>query len=319
MATIGIYHMDLWHTLNKAVPNLEAIKIYNYFLNKGDQVLMIGPNDELQRFNYIYFIKDSPTPLGKEASSKLAIENKKLMGYGFFGKVDKLKPEIFNQKLNYACYDKLLYRITNKGDYNNMAKNSLIRVETEDFTDYKPDRNLIFIADNNPTAITAMPDFLLEHKNNHQFKFLFPLRVNSDNIDKFARFESLIKGTLVCNDFTSQTYKEYCYDKHIVFNYERRGNESDNHYIARLLAMGIIIKSYQSTPSIGVNRYSENGIAKSIYQWILQKDWSPFITYYSDNKDIQNYILNAPSEIRLLCKTKPLAINSSTFDLQSYF
>lgn len=58
MATIGLYHMDLWHSV-KAVPNLELMKIYNYFIEKGDRVLMIGPQDELARFNYIYFFKDS--------------------------------------------------------------------------------------------------------------------------------------------------------------------------------------------------------------------------------------------------------------------
>ena len=57
---------------------------------------MVRPQDPLERFNKVFFFKDSKNVLGKEASSKLIIENKTLMGYGFFGKTERLKPEIFN-------------------------------------------------------------------------------------------------------------------------------------------------------------------------------------------------------------------------------
>ena len=145
MSTIGIYHMDLWHG-RKAVPNLELIKLYTYYFNKGDQVVMMRPQDELERFNFIYFFKDSQEPLGKDASNKLIVENKKLMGYGFFGKTDILKPEIFNQQLNYNCYNILSYKLTNKSEYTYMPKSSLIRIETNDFTDFKPDKKRIYIS-----------------------------------------------------------------------------------------------------------------------------------------------------------------------------
>lgn len=317
MATIGLYHMDLWHSV-KAVPNLELMKIYNYFIEKGDRVLMIGPQDELARFNYIYFFKDSQQPLGKEASSKLAVDNKKLIGYGFFGSVEKLKPEVFNQKVNYQCYDALFYRLKNKTHYNLMSKNSLVRVETEDFTDYKSDKSIIFLADNNPTGVPQMADFLLEYKN-HRFYPLYPFTVNSSNIQTFVRFENLIQENFYCKDYNGDIYKEYCYDRHIAFDFNKRENESENHFITRLLAMGIVIKNHETTPSINIRQFTGTGIAEKVYKWILAKEWTPFITYYSDDKEIQNYIFNAPTEIRLLCKTKPLGINSSTFDLQHYF
>ena len=36
MSSIGLYHLDLWHSIGSAVPNLELIKIFSYFYNRGD-------------------------------------------------------------------------------------------------------------------------------------------------------------------------------------------------------------------------------------------------------------------------------------------
>jgi len=44
------------------------------------------------------------------------------------------------------------------------VKNSLVRIETEDYTDYKKDKNKIYICDNNLTSLPNAPDFLQEYK-----------------------------------------------------------------------------------------------------------------------------------------------------------
>lgn len=316
MASIGLYHMDLWHGF-KAVPNLELIKIYSYYLEKGDQVAMVRPQDELARFNYIYFIKDSQEPLGKEASNKLNIENKKLMGYGFFGKTEILKPEIFNQKLNYTCYDSVSYKLTNKTDYTNMPKHSLIRIETNDFTDYKPDKKNIYISDNDLTKVPQALDFFQEYKN-HSLIPLHTIKVNKDNINKFAQYRNLFTNHLYCIDYNAATFKEYYTDNKIDFNLTIKPYETEDHYIKRLLAIGLMYKNKQLVPA---RRYALkiNGKPKPFHDWVFTKSWDSFATYYSGDKEIQKYILAAPSEIRLLCKTNPQKIVPSTFDLQYYF
>lgn len=316
MSTIGVYHMDLWHS-QKAVPNLELIKVYSYFLQKGDQIVMMRPQDNLERFNFIYFFKDSQQPLGKDASNKLAIDNKKLIGYGFFGKTEILKPEIFNQKLNYNCYDTFSYKLTNKTEYAYMPKSSLIRVETNDFTDYKKDKKKIYISDNDLTKVPQALDFFYEYRN-HLFIPLHSIKVNTTNIDEFARYRNLISSCLICQDYNAELFKEYYTDNHIEFNFAIKPLETDEHYIKRLLVIGLIFKNKQMIPM----RHYTLKVAKKFepfYNWIFKKDWNSFATYYSDNKEIQKYILTAPSEIRLLCKTNPLRITPSTFDLQYYF
>lgn len=315
MSSIGLYHMDLWHS-SLAVPNLELIKVYAYFKNKGDQVVMIKPQDELDRFNFVYFFKDNTRPAGKEASEKLSISNKKLIGYGFFGMVEKLKPEVFNQPLDYSCYDTVSYKLSVKNEYGNIIKNSLVRIETEDFTDYKKDKSRIYLADNNLANVPRATDFLQEYKQ-HRFTPLFTVRLNKNNVEDFMQYKNLFTDEFVADDFDADMFKEYYLDRRLVFSLAARENETEFHYMKRLMVMGLIYKNAKLTPS---QRFltSKNNAAAPIIQWVLKNTQTPFIDYYADNKDIQTKILNAPAELRSLYKTNPLKITPSTFDLRKY-
>lgn len=316
MSTIGFYHMDLWHS-SAAVPNLELIKIYSYFYNKGDQVIMMKPQDNIERFNCIYFFKDTQKPLGKEASLKLSVNRKELMGYGFFGKTEKLKPEIFNQPLNYSCYDAVSYKLSVKSKYNDIVKNSLVRIETEDYTDYKKDKNRIYICDNNLTSLPNAPDFLQEYKQ-HTFCPLFPVRLNKKNIETYVRYENLIQSQLALDVYDAELFKEYYMDKHISFGLGIFPNENEEHYIKRLLVIGLMFKNQKTIPNQRLWA-PPRGKAESIYMWIMKKDWSSYMNFYKDDKEKQKEILNAPAGLRSLYKTNPLKITPSTFDLSTYF
>ena len=315
MSSIGLYHMDLWHSV-LAVPNLELLKVYGYFKNKGDQVVMTKPTDELERFNYVYFFKDSTRPLGKEASNKLAIDNKKLIGYGFFGTVEKLKPEVFNQPLDYSCYDTVAYKLSVKSEYNNITKNSLVRIETEDFTDYKKDKSRIYLADNDLANVPQATDFLQEYKQ-HRFTPLFTVKLNRSNVDEFLRYINLFTDDFMVDDFDADMFKEYYSTRRLVFSLAARSNETELHYMKRLMIMGLMYKNIKRTPSQLFN-VSQTNVARPIIQWVLKNTQQSFIDYYADNKDIQIKILNAPAELRSLYKTNPLKITSSTFDLKNY-
>ena len=317
MSSIGLYHLDLWHSIGSAVPNLELIKIFSYFYNRGDQITMVRPQDPLERFNKVFFFKDSKNVLGKEASSKLIIENKTLMGYGFFGKTERLKPEIFNQKLNYKCYDEVSWKLSNKADYPNIVKNSFVRFETEDFTDYKPERPLIYINDENLAAVPQVFDLLQQYKN-HTFCPLHSIKINDENIEQFMRYDDLIRGIYSCNDYSPDLFREYHSNKKIVFNLSQHSRETEMHYAKRLMVMGLMFKNKKVTPR-PLAGITKKGMTEKISNWILKNDQRSFMAYYSDDKEVQKMIVNAPSEIRLLYKTNPLTITSSTFDLKEYF
>lgn len=316
MSSIGIYHIDLWHSAG-AVPNLELIKVYNYFYRRGDQVIMAKPQDNLERFNQVFFFKDSKKPLGKDASAKINVENRVLMGYGFFGKVDKLEPEIFNQTLNYKCYDEVSYRLSNKTDYSNMAKNSLVRIETQDFTDLKKDKRIIFINDENLAAVPHAADFLQEYKQ-YILQPLHSIKVDATTIEEFIKYEQVIRGIFVCHDYTPDLFLEYYTIRKLAFNFSQRPGESELHYMKRLLVIGLLYKNKKISPPHFTN-LGTKGMVGKISSWILKNDPRSFATFYSDDKEIQKAIINSPSEIRCLYKTNPLSITPSTFDLKEYF
>lgn len=57
--TLGLYDIDLWHG-RKSVINLELMKIYNYYKQKGHIVIMMRPDEDEGRFNKIIYFKDNP-------------------------------------------------------------------------------------------------------------------------------------------------------------------------------------------------------------------------------------------------------------------
>ena len=59
MAIIGLYDIDMWHR-GQSAPNLELMQIYNYFYSRNNRVIMLKPNDNLTKFQKIYYFKEKP-------------------------------------------------------------------------------------------------------------------------------------------------------------------------------------------------------------------------------------------------------------------
>jgi hypothetical protein len=158
MASIGIVDLDLWSNI-KSFPNLELMKVYNYYYNKNNIVRMVRPTDPLTTFTHIYFFKENPnTSISKKINMRM--DNKTLYGYGFYKKFFPLKNEISEVPPRYLPYDSFVERLANTKSYDTMKQSSYIRVENKDFTDYKPDRTNIYIADYDFIHLQESLDFL---------------------------------------------------------------------------------------------------------------------------------------------------------------
>jgi len=59
MAVIGLYDIDMWHR-GRSGPNLELMKTYNYYNNKGHKVIMMRPEEDEGRYNKIIYFKENP-------------------------------------------------------------------------------------------------------------------------------------------------------------------------------------------------------------------------------------------------------------------
>lgn len=92
---------------------------------------------------------------------------------------------------NYGIYDLIAYKLKPPIKYDLMKNHSLIRLENEDFSDYKPNSNKIIFVDNDFISIPFSYDFLLEHKNK-DFYFYHGFNFKDKEIYyKFDRFKAL--------------------------------------------------------------------------------------------------------------------------------
>lgn len=82
--SIGLFDLDLWYYRGNKFPNLELMKIYNYYYKKNVPVLMMRPDSERTRFEKIIYFKEHSDDF-VPARETLAGDNIVLFGNGFYG------------------------------------------------------------------------------------------------------------------------------------------------------------------------------------------------------------------------------------------
>ena len=282
---IGLYHLEMWGR-GTAVPNLELMKIYNYYYSKNYKVTMVRPNDALGRFDKIFYFKDNPNTVISK-SLNLTGSNKKLLGYGFYKKTEILKPEIFNLPPLYYIYDSFLDRLSYKERYESLKKNSYVRVETNDFVDLKPN-TLIYVADYDFCAQEKAEDFLDEYKNRSIFFFHQP-KLSCAALPKFSKYSQTLRPRII--DLDEDVFIEECYDRNIIFPLNIFPKETIENYRLRLMKMGLIYKNKKTAPPRPRFYSSEvDDFADKIMNWIVTPEFISFSNFYSNNSQIQNQI-----------------------------
>ena len=175
MSSIGLYDMDLLHS-SKAWPNLELMKVYNYFHKQGDQVVLMGKKEDEGRYNKIIYFKDSKNlkiPQGVNVVGR----NKQIYGEGFFNTFSPL-PE----KYSTSPPDPMVYlTVCSKFKtikWNTFSNSSIIRYSNMDMTGYKENSQNLYIVDRNFCQLDGAADFLLEYKQKNIY-FFHTLRIQS--------------------------------------------------------------------------------------------------------------------------------------------
>lgn len=110
MATIGLYSLDLWHRTNKAMPNLELMKIYNYHFTHNDIVMMMRPGEDEGRFSKIIYFKDNPN-FSIPRNVSVSGPNKEICGYGFYKKFFPIDNIYANEPPSYYPYEPYTERL----------------------------------------------------------------------------------------------------------------------------------------------------------------------------------------------------------------
>jgi len=240
MATIGLYDIDLWHR-GRAVPNLELMQYYNYYYTNNHKVIMMKPGEDEGRFNKIIYFKENPN-IALPKTLNVYGENKEFTGYGFFKKVFPLPEKICNVPPSYLPYDIWTNKIDMPiADYEKMKRNSYIRLETNNFADYKEKSKVFFIADKNPFSLTNTFDFMNENKNKY-FHFLYPPILNDEETaNKFIRYRKLINKNFVINFRCSEDFF-YDYYSEVIFKLDKFENETELDYQKRIVKMALWYK-----------------------------------------------------------------------------
>lgn len=306
---LGLYDIDLHHAPS-SVPNLELMKIYNYYYKTNQPVTMMRPRDDFGRFDKIIFFKENPlTKIPNDL--EISGNNRICYGTGFYGKIDKLPDKICAAAPSFLPYDIYSNKFKN---YEKIRKNSLLRLENNDRTGLIPDAKIIYIVDRNPAYQENLIHFLKEERN-EKIDFFHSLEIKDE-----PTYESLKKyAHRFCNrrffinfNFSKDFFLNHL-DKDFVYSGKIRQNESLNNFKIRLLSMILIKKKYQAAARINYIDQTDE-ILKRIIDWHSQKTNLSFSTFYKDDRKIQSEISKQISEVRSLLKQNPEKLNTEYLD-----
>lgn len=311
---VGLYDIDLWHR-GKSYPNLELMKTFKYLYDKNETVIMMRPNENIERFSKIIYFKDNEKTILPKTLNVYG-DKKDIYGYGFYKKNSPLKPEIAAVPPSYFPYDAWVNKLKAPSDYDRMKSSSYIRLETKDFVDYKPNRTYIYIADHNFLYQENAEDFLQEYKRTHCFNFIHSLVAKEESTAyKFIRYSSLFNRRIIIDfryneDFFFNNYKEK-----VIFPNNKYDNESELNYLLRMTKIAIWFKKNE-VPFQQSIYPTQNKIDEKIYQWAKDNRFNgSFYEYYQNDEKILSLADKQTSELRLLLKSKPSSFKSSDLDL----
>lgn len=311
---IGLYDIDLWHR-GRAVPNLELMQYYAYYHKRNDRVVLMKPTDEESQFAKIIYFKENPNVLLPKALQVFG-DNKEFTGYGFYKKNEKLPPEI-EVPPSYIPYDPWVNKLgISAAEFEKMKHNSYVRIETENFVDFKKDAMHIYIADKDPLNVKGALEFIDEHKNK-RFNFLHtPILNDEATALSFMRYRALFNKNCVINFHCSEDF--FCdYYESVIFKLDKFDKETEEQYQKRIAKMAIWYKGHNAALRFPYNvKYSP--FTEKIIIWAKDNSAKDsFATFYQSSKITQKELAALPSGLRLLLKQNPKTATRQNLDLKS--
>lgn len=313
MATIGLYDIELWHR-GKAMPNLELMKIYNYHFKHNDIVVMMRPGEDEGRFSKIIYFKDNPnTQIPRNLS--LSGPKKEIYGYGFFKQFYPLDNIYLEEPPSYYPYDPFTEKFS-LATYNQIKKSSYIRLENKDFADFKENKTYITFADHDLFYIDGAEDFIRSHKN-HRFKAIHRLDIKDETTFlKFIPFIALMdRRYFIQYKFSEDMFKNY-FNERIIFDWINPwAHETEEKFLRRICSMITYFKINNVSVTIETLPTTDSFL-KDILVWGRANNQLSFYEYYANNKLVLKKAEAAASSIRLLLKSKPSKMISSSVDFK---
>lgn len=326
MASICLYDIDLLHSTRFEPPNLELMKVFNYHYRRGDIVKMGMPKEDLGRYNQIIYFKRNPKQLIPQDLS-VSGEQIQIYGYGFYRRFTPLKPEIAATPPSYFPYTGPIEgKIKNPMQFKQIERNSLVRVENNDFTDFKEDCSTIYVADENFLYIPNAEDFIKEYKRDYKIRFLYPfIAKNEETFEKFFPIAEVSdKRMIVDFEFSKDFFEKYYYEN-IFFAAEPRENECNpSIFLQRIVKMILMAKhdgrriqfTQQKFNQLELNLKPLLSLWEDIIAWNKDKEQTSFYEFYKKHKDISDLenMVATKKNLRLLLKQNPKTLDTRSID-----
>lgn len=315
MATIGLYDIDFHHS-KSTIPNLELMKTFNYFYQKGDQVIFLEPKENFERCNKIFFFKESPN-LKVPKSLNLLGTNKQIYGYGFYRSFTPLKSPVNECAPSFIPYDLKENKIKNLKEYKKIKKSSLIRIENNDFTGFNSSSNTIYLADHDFFYQNNAEAFLKEYHKNYYIKFLRGLMAkDEETFLKFFPYCTLSGRKVGIDfDFSLDFFKKYYYEE-VQFYFFKDKNKDFCQELEKVIRLLLFVKKENRIVSFFFNEPTKTEKEKQplylllplIKKWGENKEQISFYDYMKKNNQEKLFIelLYNKTDLRLLLKTQPL-------------
>lgn len=312
---LGLYDIDLWHS-KKSYPNLELMKVFNYYYSKNCQVKFMRPTDDEGRFSKIIYFKDS-LKLQIPKSVNVYGEKKDIYGYGFYKSIIPLSPEIAATPPIYLPYDAWTNKLSSKSDYESMKHSSYIRLETNDFSDYKKDASRIYLADHDFFSLEQSKSFLEEYSKNHKFCFVHMISAKSkEEAEQILKYSHLLNRKLIIDFNYDEDFFYRFFDKNIFLKDARRENETDANCMLRFIKTILWYKKSGTHIYLPIPA-NEGKLWNYLYKWAKDyRNTNSYYEYYKDNVEARFLLDKIESEIRLLLKQNPQKVTPSILDLK---
>ena len=320
---VGLYDIDFFHGSN-SYPNLELMKYFNYYYNKGDIVNLMSPQEDEGRYDKIIYFKESEK-LNIPKNINLAGKKKEIKGYGFF------KRKIIDEKIkdvppSYLPYDINEDKIKKKAVYNKIKKGSLVHVGSNDFTDFDENKKTIYVTDHNFLYEEKSFEFLNKYKTKYNIEFLFPLIARDEEtfLKYFSSCTSCGRRLLIDFDFSKELFKKYYYERVGFLLEPPQENKKVVDFLIKVSSLILYSKIEGKSINLFCKPYNkieikENSfkfILESLIKWSRSKERISYCNYIESSKDAAkiNKILEGNSELRLLLKQNPKTFNTQELD-----
>lgn len=312
MASIALFDIDFWYG-RKQYPNLELMKTFNYYYSQNHIIVFVKPNQSLEKYDRVfYFFENTNILLPKQLN--ILNEKSQCYGSGFYGNFRELISPINNSIPSYLPYDLEENNIKNIKLYNQIKKNSLIRLENLDFSGFNSKSKYIYLVDHD-VLYKDFENFAIEY-DKYYYRTFYPLKIyTEEKLFQIEKYSEKFKTNRFIIDFipNKELYTLFS-NKNFIYTFK---NLTEKNNQLKCIRTFLYLKSKNIKPYFKIFEKIPKKIIP-IFDWYSSGERSSYYEYIQNKPNLLNDFnenFSKDSDYRLLLKTNPKKINDLTFTI----